>query len=253
MLRERGVSPYIVLWVRSFLSERSCRLRFQGAPDTFIKVAVGTPQGSSISPLLFVLYIALLHKGTSMASTISFVDDLALTSVSASHRRNVQLLQARFRKLSHRASKLGLAFSVPKTELIHWRTPKDSAPLSRTPIHLEDGVFYPREEVRWLGYWFTPNATSTPHFRRCLTLANSAFAVIRRLAPQGAGLTPFWAHRLAKALLLPVVSYGADLFTPNGATVQKLEVFWRKCNDPTIRLLQRTRLKPIWCTKRKPE
>ena len=27
----------------------------------------------------------------------------------------------------------------------------------------------------------------------------------------------------------------------------------RVCNDPTIRLLQRTRLKPIWCTKRKPE
>ena len=25
------------------------------------------------------------------------------------------------------------------------------------------------------------------------------------------------------------------------------------CNDPTIRLLQRTRLKPIWCTQRKPE
>ena len=44
MLRERGVSPYIVSWVRAFLSDRSCRLRFQGAPNSFVKVAVGTPQ-----------------------------------------------------------------------------------------------------------------------------------------------------------------------------------------------------------------
>ena len=55
MLREKGVSPYIVSWVRPFLSERSCRLRFQGAPNSFVRVAVGTPQGSPISPLLFVL------------------------------------------------------------------------------------------------------------------------------------------------------------------------------------------------------
>ena len=141
MVRERRVSPYIVSWVRSFLSERSCCLRFQGAPSAFIRVAVGTLQGSPILPLLFVLYVAQLHKGTSTASTISFVDNLVLISTSASHRRNVQLLQARFRKLSYRASKLGLSFSVPKTELVYWRTPKDHAPLSRTPIYLEDDIF----------------------------------------------------------------------------------------------------------------
>ena len=226
MLRERGVSPYIVSWVRSFLLERSCRLRFQCTPNAFLRVAVGTPQGSPISPLLIVLYVALLHRGTSTASTISFVDDLALTSASASHRRNVQLLQARFRRLSYKVSKLGLSFSVPKTELVHWPTPKDRAPPSRSPIHLEDHIFYPREEVRWLGYWFTPNATSTPHFRCRLTLANSAFTIVKRLAPPGAGLTPFWAHCLARSLLLPLLSYGADLFTPNMAMTQKLDVFW---------------------------
>ena len=228
MLRERGVSPYIIAWIRTFLTDRSCRLRFQGAPNSFKKVAVGTPQGSPISPLLFVLYVAPLHKGTAAANTISFVDDLALTSVSASHRRNVQLLQARFRKLAYTTSKLGLSFSVPKTELIYWRTPKDRTPRARTPIHLEDGIFFPREEVRWLGYWFMPNGTSTPHFRRRLTLANAAFAVIKRLAPPGAGLNPLRAHRLAHSLLLPVLAYGADLFTPNGAMTHRLDVYWHR-------------------------
>lgn len=86
-------------------------------------------------------------------------------------------------------------------------------------------LFYTRDKVRWLGYWFTPNATTTPHFRRRLTLANGAFAIVKSLAPPGARLTPFWAHRLARSLLLPVVSYGADLFSPNKTIVHKLEVF----------------------------
>ena len=232
--------------------DRSCRLRFQVAPNSFKKVAVGTPQGSPISPLLFVLYVAPLHKGTVAASTLSFVDDLTLTSVSASHRRNVQLLQARFRRLAHTASKLGLSFSVPKTELIHWRTPKDRTPPSRTPIHLQNAVFYPREEVRWLGYWFTPNATSTPYFRRRLTLANAAFAVIKRLAPPAAGLNPLRTHRLAHSLLLPVLSYGADLFVPNGAMSHKLDIFWHRVQHWVIKCFSSTPVNILSCEAASP-
>jgi len=54
-LTKGGVSAYLVAWIKSFLSKRQCRLIFQGAPKVFCPVAVGTPQGSPISPLLFVL------------------------------------------------------------------------------------------------------------------------------------------------------------------------------------------------------
>ena len=73
-----------------------------------------------------------------------------------------------------------------------------------------------------------PQCHETPHFRRRLTLANGAFAIIKRLAPPGAGITPLWAHRLARSLLLPVLAYGADLSTPNGAMLPKQDVFWHR-------------------------
>ena len=46
---------YIVDWVSSFLSEWPCTLFFQGSPNFPALVLVGTPQGSLISPLLFLL------------------------------------------------------------------------------------------------------------------------------------------------------------------------------------------------------
>lgn len=57
-------------------------------------------------------------------------------------------------------------------------------------------------------------------------LANMVFAIIKKLAPPGVGLNPHRAHRLAQCLQLPIASYEADLFPPNRAMVQKLEVFW---------------------------
>src|SRR5205807_6868848 len=33
ILRQKGVSAYLVAWIRSFLTDRQCRLIFQGAPN----------------------------------------------------------------------------------------------------------------------------------------------------------------------------------------------------------------------------
>ena len=66
------------------------------------------------------------------------------------------------------------------------------------------------------------------HFNCCLALASGALAVIKRLVPLRLGLNPHGIQRLASALLLPVASYGPNLFVPNTLSAQKLDVFWNK-------------------------
>ena len=55
MLKAKGVNPYLVAWTRSFRCDRTCRLLYQGSPKIFAPVSVGTPQGSPVSPLLFLI------------------------------------------------------------------------------------------------------------------------------------------------------------------------------------------------------
>jgi len=71
MLKAKAVNPYLVSWTRSFLTGRTCRLRFQGSPKVFAPVAVRTPQGSPVSPLLFVIYVSQLHHEIPQGLTLS--------------------------------------------------------------------------------------------------------------------------------------------------------------------------------------
>jgi len=228
ILRAKGVNLYLVSWTKSFLTGRSFRLLYQGSPRVFAPVSVGTPQGSPVSSLLFVIYVSHLHCEIPHRLTLSYVDDFGLTASSASYRRKIQILQKQYMRLKSRGTRLGVGFSVPKTELIHWRTNRDRGPISNAPVHLDGSVFTPKSEVRWLGYWFSPSISTTPHFVNRLAQAQAAFVAVKRLSPPGIGLPPFLCHRVASSLLFPILGYGADVFMPTAHMIRKLAVFWHK-------------------------
>jgi len=144
MLSAKGVTPYLVSWTGSCLIGRSCRLLFQGSPQAFSPVSVGTPQGSPVSPLLFLIDVSCLHIEVLFGLTLFYVDDFALTAWSGSYRHNIQLLHCHYALVNASGSRLGICFSIPKTELIHWRMNRDTdPPPSHAPIHLDVSIFRP--------------------------------------------------------------------------------------------------------------
>jgi len=213
------VPSYMVDSVSSFLSERTCTLVFQGVPTIRPPVSVGIPQGSPISPLLFQLYVTPLHMSILKGLMVSYVDDFSITVASPSHRGNIWRLPGFFSSIATRGRDMEVSFSVPKTELIYWRTPSQRSPSSTVPIELEGQIFHPSHIVRWLRYWFHPSPHHHPPIQAWALPSPRHLRVCQTPVFSWSRNQVFLCHRIANGLLLPILTYGVDLFTPNSSAL----------------------------------
>lgn len=78
------VSPHLVLWIISFLVNRSQSVRFQQAISSVCCTSTGSPQGTVLSPVLFTLYTNDC-TGNSTTPLVKYSDDSALQDLSNSH------------------------------------------------------------------------------------------------------------------------------------------------------------------------
>src|ERR1700704_6401921 len=227
-LRKHQVPSYLIDWILSFLSQRSISLLFPGSFEFFVQVETGVPQGSPLSPILFVIYVSDLHFPCPKSLILSYVDDFGLTISSPSYRTNVRILQRMYRVMSNRARSLNLTFSAPKTDLIHWRTPRDKSARCILPVIVGDLIIHPSKSVKWLGFWLQDNHSTHQHFTKRLHLAKAAWVKVRRLSDAGKGLNPRATRHLSQVLIRPTLLYSSEIFSPLGHTLRAMSTFWRK-------------------------
>ena len=79
-LTQNGISGNLLKLLRDFLSERRQRVVLNGQASRWTNITVGVPQGSTLGPLLFLIYKIDLSKGLSTNAKL-FADDTSLFSV----------------------------------------------------------------------------------------------------------------------------------------------------------------------------
>ena len=79
-LTQNGISGNLLNLLRDFLNDRKQRVVLNGQFSTWKSVNAGVPQGSILSPLLFLIYINDLTEGLSSNATLC-ADDTSLFSV----------------------------------------------------------------------------------------------------------------------------------------------------------------------------
>ena len=93
-----GFPKWLVIWIESWLTDREAALYFDGQTAALTTVYVGVSQGSPLSPILFILYIASLYKLLKekhpYLAIVGFSDDTNLLAFGRKPEVNVRQLEA---------------------------------------------------------------------------------------------------------------------------------------------------------------
>ena len=106
-------------WLSDFLVGRVIQVNVNGFLSDQINPTAGVPQGSVLSPLLFLIYVNDLPKPHHRQSSKSqFADDTALWAASRNVHIAAKLLQKDLRKLAKWCAKWRIKLNPEKTKVI---------------------------------------------------------------------------------------------------------------------------------------
>ena len=84
----------------SFLTNRNIRVHQNNAVSDKVQLKAGTPQGSALSPLLFIFDVTDTPKPLPRVFTTKFADDMAALAIQKQKKRAEKLIQKYLDSLS---------------------------------------------------------------------------------------------------------------------------------------------------------
>jgi len=240
----------ITAWIQSFLTDRHTRIKL---PNGYISDAfstpTGIPQGSPLSPILFLLFNAPLVKSCTQhlrygrSEAFGWVDDVCILAMSNSYEENVWILEAALQKADKWAWKHAAKFAPDKFELIHFTNPKGTKnhpqdyPQDRSQNQNEqtntqtniweipddpsghEGMpvtvpghppIQPSETAKYLGVWLDKRLDFSTHRKKMLAKGASSLEALRGISGSTWGSSLIAMRKVYQAVIIPQMLWGVS-------------------------------------------
>ena len=207
-MKKRKVPRYIVRWAKSFLEGRGTRLRFNGIESERMCTNAGVPQGSPISPILYLLYNAdLLDIPSTRGLSLGFIDDITYGVQGESDEENTKELRKMLMKAEKWREEHGARFETSKYVLIHFTRSRNRH--TTACIDIRDTTIKPANEVKYLGVIFDRKLSFKQHIQYASKKGTNFALAMSRIAKCTWGAAYQQTRTLFTSVVAPRMDYAA--------------------------------------------
>jgi Reverse transcriptase (RNA-dependent DNA polymerase)/Endonuclease-reverse transcriptase len=267
ILERKGFPKWLIQVISSFLTGRRTRIAFTGYESEWIQTQTGIPQGSPLSPILFLFFISELlaefQRVSSDTLGFGFVDDTNLITWGDTAQDNCQRLTNAHDKCTAWAKRHGAIFAPDKYQLMHFTRKRrhPSEDLASTvridghPAELE------KTAMRVLGIWVDPKLQWKEHVQKATSKGNAAYSALSRITASTWGPSMQRSRLIYSAVVRPTMLYGSQVWSIQGngellpnTTIKPLQKAQNQClrkitggykRTPTAALEREAMIPPI--------
>ncbi|KJZ77303.1 hypothetical protein HIM_03027 [Hirsutella minnesotensis 3608] len=210
-LREQGWPDNLARWAGSFMSGRSARVRYQDITTPTTPLQCGLPQGSPVSPILFLLYTEPIYRLGNPEGRFGYADDTAILCVGQSLEQTSQKASEYLQELVNWGAANGILFDPEKTEVMHFSPRRRE---TKPPVRHGDVEKQPETAMRWLGLWLDRKLTFKTHVEKWTAKAQAVANHLRSLGNTRRGALPSAVQRAVRACVEPILLFGVEAWYP---------------------------------------
>ena len=214
-IKALGLEGNLPLFIQNFISNRSTMTRIDTVLSSPHFSDRGVPQGSVISPLLFLIMINDITKqlGPTIQHSL-FADDCAIWVTSKDHLENHNNMQAALKTITDWTQKWQLSISTAKTKAVYFSYGTKNPP----PLKLLNDEIEYVTKMRYLGVLFDRRLTWKHHIEHVKEKCNGDIRLLRVISHQGWGADAETMRNLYRTLTLPKITYASFIYSTASKT-----------------------------------
>ncbi|CEJ95213.1 hypothetical protein VHEMI10708 [[Torrubiella] hemipterigena] len=208
-LQRQGWPLNLIYWVYSFMSCRIAFARFGKSQSDSIELPCGLPQGSPISPILYLLYIVDIYSLDGADKRYGYADDTAMLFIGSSLQETSQRAEQAIQRMVEWSKSTAVTFDPAKTEIMHFTRKR----VTESPtIQHQDKVNKATPSMRWLGVYLDSKLKFNAHITYWRQKAMVTANLLRSLSNTISGIKPSAVRRAVNTVIIPTIFYGIEVW-----------------------------------------